>query len=150
LRLEIGGAQQMRDVVLAAGEIIVDTQHVVALRQQALAQMRTQEAGAAGHEYPFPGEAHKARPSLPARVTENQCFVGHTIAGRRLVGIPSSSAWRFQYRPLLCAKVHRMPSGNGRKLGFLTAACRLTADDMLLWSGITFAALSLALLAFHV
>jgi hypothetical protein len=43
-----------------------------------------------------------------------------------------------------------MPSGNGRRLGFLATARRPTGDDMLLWSGVAFAALSLALLAFHV
>ena len=43
-----------------------------------------------------------------------------------------------------------MPSGNGRRLGFLGAARRLAGDDMLLWSGTAFAALSLTVLAFHV
>ena len=42
-----------------------------------------------------------------------------------------------------------MPSGNGRRPGFLTAARRLAADDLLLWSATAFAALSLTLLAFH-
>ena len=43
-----------------------------------------------------------------------------------------------------------MASGHGRRLDFLSAARRVTGDDMLLWSATAFAALSLALLAFHV
>lgn len=43
-----------------------------------------------------------------------------------------------------------MRSGNWRRLGFLPAAHRLTGDALLLWSGVVFAALSLALLALHI
>ena len=43
-----------------------------------------------------------------------------------------------------------MPSEKGRRLDFLGAARRLGGDDLLLWSGTAFAALSLALLASHV
>src|SRR5580704_6189559 len=43
-----------------------------------------------------------------------------------------------------------MPSIDRRRLGFLMSARRPTGDDMLLWSGVAFAVLSLALLASHI
>ena len=43
--------EQREDVFARAREEIVDAQHVVAVGQQALAEMRAQEAGAAGDEY---------------------------------------------------------------------------------------------------
>jgi len=49
-RLERRVADEMRDALLAAGQEIVDAQDVVTLPQQALAKMRAQEAGAAGHQ----------------------------------------------------------------------------------------------------
>ncbi len=52
-RLEMRMADEMRDVVLATGEIVVHAQHVVAVAQQPLAQMRSEEAGAAGHQMRF-------------------------------------------------------------------------------------------------
>ena len=57
-RLEVRIAEQVRDVVLAPGEVVVDAQHVVAVAQQAFAQMRAEEAGAAGHQYSFARQAH--------------------------------------------------------------------------------------------
>ncbi len=39
---------QMNDVRLAAGEEVVDAEDVVTFRYQSVAQMRTEEAGAAG------------------------------------------------------------------------------------------------------
>jgi hypothetical protein len=46
-------AGEVRDVVLVAGEEIVDAEDVVTLGQQALAKMRTQEAGPAGDQDSF-------------------------------------------------------------------------------------------------
>ena len=48
--LEPGVVEQVGDVVLGAGEEVVDTQHVMALREQAVAQVAAQKAGAAGDE----------------------------------------------------------------------------------------------------
>ncbi len=52
-QLEAGVAQQVRDVALAAGEEIVDTEHIVAAADQAIAQVRTEKAGAAGDQDAF-------------------------------------------------------------------------------------------------
>ena len=52
-QLEMRIAEAGDDVVLVAGEVVVDAQHVVARRQQALAEMRAEEAGAAGHQNPL-------------------------------------------------------------------------------------------------
>ena len=41
---------QMRDVALGAGEEIVDADEIGAALQQALAQMRAEKAGPAGHQ----------------------------------------------------------------------------------------------------
>ena len=38
------------DIVLVAGEVVVDAENVVAFVQQALAQMRSEKARAAGHQ----------------------------------------------------------------------------------------------------
>jgi hypothetical protein len=51
-------ADKVGDVVLAAGEVVVHTQHVVAVAQQAFAQMRAEEAGTAGHHNALAGQAH--------------------------------------------------------------------------------------------
>ena len=52
-RLEMRVAEQPGDVVLAAGEIVVDAKHVMALRPQPLAKMRAEKAGAAGDKNAF-------------------------------------------------------------------------------------------------
>ncbi len=52
-QLEIRRIEQVRDVVLRARVEIVDAQHVVPGRHEALAQMRTEKARAAGNEYAF-------------------------------------------------------------------------------------------------
>ncbi len=57
-RLEMRVGEQRRDVVLAAGEIIVDAQDVVAVGAQPLAQVRAEKPGAAGDENPFHDSAH--------------------------------------------------------------------------------------------
>jgi hypothetical protein len=49
-QLEAGVVEQVRDVVLGAGEEVVDTEHVVPFGQQAVAQVAAQKAGAAGDE----------------------------------------------------------------------------------------------------
>ena len=49
-QLEARMGQQMLDVVLAAGEEVVDADDVVAFRNQAIAKVRTEEPGAAGDE----------------------------------------------------------------------------------------------------
>jgi hypothetical protein len=41
----------MGDVVLRAGEIVVDAQNVMAALQQLLAQMRPEKSGATGYQY---------------------------------------------------------------------------------------------------
>jgi hypothetical protein len=47
---EAGMRQQMRDIGLRAGKKIIDAQDVLALRDQAVAQMRTKKTGASGDE----------------------------------------------------------------------------------------------------
>jgi hypothetical protein len=42
-RLKVRYSEQMRNVIFASGEVIVDAQHVIALRDELLAQMRTQK-----------------------------------------------------------------------------------------------------------
>ena len=49
-QLEVRVADEVRDVVFRAGEEVVHAQHVVALGQEPLAQVRADEAGAAGHQ----------------------------------------------------------------------------------------------------
>ena len=49
-QLEVRVIEQMGDVVLDAGEEIVKADDVVTVVQQALAEMRAEEAGAAGDE----------------------------------------------------------------------------------------------------
>jgi hypothetical protein len=49
-QFEVGIAQQVGDVLLAAGIEVVNAQHVVAVAQQALAQVRAEEAGTAGDQ----------------------------------------------------------------------------------------------------
>ena len=50
--------EQMDDVVLAAGEIVVDAQNVVAIAQQSLAQMRTEESGPSCHQNALSCQSH--------------------------------------------------------------------------------------------
>ena len=68
--LEIGMVEKMRNIVLAAGEEIIDAQHVAALLEQAVDEVRSEEAGAAGHHHAFtqiirPGH-QQLRPERPA------------------------------------------------------------------------------------
>ena len=50
--LEVRMIAQMRDVLLGPGEQIVDAQHVMAVGEQAVAQMRAEETGTAGDHHP--------------------------------------------------------------------------------------------------
>jgi hypothetical protein len=43
--------RKVRDVLLAAGKVIVHAQDIMAGREQLFAQMRAEEARAAGHQY---------------------------------------------------------------------------------------------------
>ena len=47
---ELGIAEEVVDVGLRAGEEVVERRHLVAVRQQAAAEVRAEEAGGAGHE----------------------------------------------------------------------------------------------------
>jgi hypothetical protein len=48
--LKLGVAQQVRDVLLAAGEEVVQTEHFFAPGEQDFAQMRTDKTGTAGDQ----------------------------------------------------------------------------------------------------
>ena len=61
-RLEVRIADQVGDVVLAAGEIVVDAQHIVSVAHQTLTEMRPKETGAAGHQHPFARQSHQFLP----------------------------------------------------------------------------------------
>ena len=43
-------AEEMRNVALGSGEEVVDADHLVTVADQAIAQMRAEETGAAGYE----------------------------------------------------------------------------------------------------
>jgi hypothetical protein len=58
-RLEMRHPQQRGEIVLAAGEVVVDAQHVVALGNEALAQMRAEKSGAAGDQNALSDDAHE-------------------------------------------------------------------------------------------
>ena len=49
-QLEAIVAQEMRDMVLAAGEKVIDAEDLMTLAQQALAEVRPQESAAAGYQ----------------------------------------------------------------------------------------------------
>jgi hypothetical protein len=51
-QLEAAVLQERQDVLARAGEEIVDAQHLMALPNQRLAQMRADEARAARHQNP--------------------------------------------------------------------------------------------------
>jgi hypothetical protein len=52
-QIEIGPRQQVRDVRFLAREEVVEADHIVAERNQAFAQVRTEETRAAGDENAF-------------------------------------------------------------------------------------------------
>jgi hypothetical protein len=56
---KMGISQQMADVVLAAGEKIVEAKEILSLCEKPLAEVRSEKAGAAGDQNPF----HVAYPS---------------------------------------------------------------------------------------
>jgi hypothetical protein len=49
---------EMRDVVLAAGEVVVDAENITTLREQLFAEVRPQKTGAAGDHYFFQASLH--------------------------------------------------------------------------------------------
>jgi hypothetical protein len=65
--LEIRVAEEMRDVLLAAGEVIVEADDVVAARDERVAEMRAEEAGGAGDKGALAGEVVEG--ALPAAAT---------------------------------------------------------------------------------
>jgi hypothetical protein len=60
--VEIGPAEQLGEVALRSGEEIVDAQHVMPLRHQPVAQMRSQETGPAGDQYTLDTPVHRVAP----------------------------------------------------------------------------------------
>ena len=66
-QLEVRIGQQMRDVVPGAGEEIVDAQHVMALVEQAFAQVRTEEPAPSGDQNPL----SRVRHGVPLRPAAN-------------------------------------------------------------------------------
>ena len=49
-QLEAGRAEQVGDVRPPAGEVVVDAEHLVALRDQPVAEMAAEKARSAGHQ----------------------------------------------------------------------------------------------------
>jgi hypothetical protein len=45
--------EQMRDIAFVAGEEIIDAQHLMPIADQAIAEMRAEEAGPAGDQDAF-------------------------------------------------------------------------------------------------
>src|SRR6185437_4177141 len=80
-RLEMRVRHQVRDIVLAPGEVIIDAHDVVALGDEPLAQMRAQKPGAAGDENPLSCRTHRpdltlspdAAPGAAARPDRGRC-----------------------------------------------------------------------------
>jgi len=50
-QFEPGIADQMKDIVLTAGEKIIEAEKVMPFGKQTLAEMGTQKSGAAGNQY---------------------------------------------------------------------------------------------------
>ena len=61
-RLEMRNPKQPGDIVLAAGEVVVDAQHIVAAGHQPLAEMRAEKTGTAGDENALSDRAHEEIP----------------------------------------------------------------------------------------
>jgi hypothetical protein len=66
-QLEARVIQAAHDVLLAAGEVVVDAQYVIASRQKALAEVRAQEACATGDQYPLAHDPPETPPILGGR-----------------------------------------------------------------------------------
>jgi hypothetical protein len=58
--LEVGVVGKVGDIVLSAGEVVVDAKDIVTLLEQQLAQMRTEKACAAGYEDTISTKTHQA------------------------------------------------------------------------------------------
>jgi hypothetical protein len=52
-QLETRMTEQVLDIAARAGEEIVDAEHFIAVGEQAVARMRAEKAGPAGHQHPF-------------------------------------------------------------------------------------------------
>ena len=61
---ERADADQVRDVARVAGDEVVQAEHVPAVVQQPLAQVRAEEPGTAGHHRPLPPHRHRCLRSL--------------------------------------------------------------------------------------
>ena len=107
--LEVVMVHQVRDVALAAGEVVVHTDDIVAVLQQPLAQVRTEKAGAAGDQDPVhvylrvPMVARECR-HIPWRECGQACVMHASIV--------SETATRTDLSRCLCArsqKIHTHP-----------------------------------------
>src|SRR5262249_3163540 len=70
--LEMRVPQQMHDMVLGAGEVIVDAEHVETVGEQPFAQMRAEESGSPGHQNPFPQHAGRSPPFVLERFSPSK------------------------------------------------------------------------------
>ncbi len=52
-QLEIRIVQEMNNILFAACEVIVQTDHIIAFSQQPLAKVRAEKARSTGDQYPF-------------------------------------------------------------------------------------------------
>src|SRR5207253_3184473 len=100
-QLEPRMAEQVRDVAARAGVEVVDAQHLAALRDEPRAQVRADEARAAGDEHPVAVErAHGctlALRAVPPSGTECSLRSGRAEAlmpGSPRRRPPSSSGWK--------------------------------------------------------
>jgi hypothetical protein len=98
--------QQVNDVVLVAGEEIVQTKYVVSVFDQPLAQVGTEEASTAGYQNPFFLGAREGLTFLSSEV--RSVFCGQVIQTTEHVpgfdNGPMSS-----YAPFLFSRFHELP-----------------------------------------
>jgi len=82
----------MCDVLASSGEEIVETEHIVAIRQQALAQMRTNESCAASDKYSQ--GISKERESATANIGKQVFGVNKRSRKTKISKLPLYSACR--------------------------------------------------------
>src|SRR6185295_19583587 len=101
-QLETRVAQQMLDVGLAAGEVVVDAQHVVSALEQALAQVRAEKAGTTGHQNPLHARTCSADHRLATRVAVAAIVpsIARAPAARRGLGSTAESLTSAQFESL--------------------------------------------------
>jgi hypothetical protein len=63
-QFEVGVIEQVRNVLLAAGKEVVDAQHVMAIAQQPVAQVRAKKACTTGYQH----LVHRQTPEPPMHV----------------------------------------------------------------------------------